>query len=198
VIAAAFACDLVRVATIAFEDQDAGDCGGRPGTSLHNDYSHSTTDRNSTGGDPMADEVMTQASVNHAGHVASLLDSLAAVRESDGSTLLDHTLVVWTSELAVGRHEGTRAYYGLPFILAGSDEHLRMGRYVKLTEDVPVEITGARTTRYTVGPSHNHLLVSLCHAAGADDVTSVGMESISLPGGVTLDATGPLPGLARA
>jgi hypothetical protein len=75
-----------------------------------------------------------------------------------------------------------------------------MGRYVKFAEDVAVEVAGAmgRTTHYSVGPSHNHLLVSLCHAMGANDVTSVGMESISLPGGVTLDATGPLPEVASA
>ena len=46
-----------------------------------------------------------------------------------------------------------------------------------------------------VGPSHNQLWVSLCHAMGLTDVNSVGIESVKLTDDSTLDCTGPLPGL---
>ena len=196
VIAAAFACDLTRVATIAFTDQEASDCGGAPGTNLHNDFAHDTTDRNPMGGSAQADAVMTQASVNHAGHMATLLAALDAYQESDGTSLLDNTIVVWTSELACGRHNGSRAYSDLPFIIAGGGDALDLGRYVSYAESYATPysaVSGPVPDR--VGPSHNQLLVSLCHAMGLTHVNSVGVESVALEDGTTLDCTGPLPGL---
>jgi hypothetical protein len=196
VIAASFACDLTRVATIAFADQEASDCGGTPGSSLHNDYAHNTSDRNPLGGSDQADSVMTQASVNHAGHVASLLRALDAYKESDGTSLLDSTIVVWTSELACGRHNGTRAYSDLPFILAGGGDALNLGRYVSYAENHAAPssaVSGPAPDQ--VGPSHNQLLVSLCQAMGLSDVNAVGVESVQLTDNTTLDCTGPLPGL---
>lgn len=193
VIAAAFACDLTRVATIAFDNQPAVDCGGMPGTDLHADYAHSTTEDNPMGSE-LADAVMTAAAVNHAGHVAALLASLAAVQEDDGSSLLDHTLVVWTSELARGRHQGARAYADLPVILAGGDT-FRMGRYLSYAEDRAPPLGAAPVGPDAVGPSHNHLLVSLCQAMGLDDVTAFGVESLPQVDGGQLDCTGPLDGL---
>ncbi len=190
VIAAAFACDLTRVATIAFESQAAIDCGGAAGTDLHADYAHSTTEDNPTGSE-QADGVMTEASRNHAGHIATLLASLAAIQEDDGSTLLDHTIVVWTSELARGLHQGSRAYSDFPFILAGGGA-FDMGRYVSYAQDHAPPMGVAPVGPQAVGPSHNHLLVSLCQAMGLDDVTSVGVESVALVDGTELDCTGPL------
>lgn len=196
VIAAAFGCDLTRVATIAFEGQPAADCGGTPGADLHGDYAHSTTDGGADdgSGSEQADAVMTEASRNHAGHIATLLASLAAVEEDDGSSLLDHTIVVWTSELARGRHEGTRAYANLPVILAGGDA-FRLGRYVSYAEDHAPPVSISPIGPAAVGPSHNHLLVSLCHAMGLGDISAVGVESVPLVDGGVLDCTGPLDGL---
>lgn len=193
VIAAAFACDLTRVATIAFESQDAVDCGGLPGSDLHGDYAHSTTE-DATDGSEESDAVMTTAATNHAGHLATLLATLADVQEDDGSTLLDHTIVVWTSELARGRHQGARAYSDLPFILAGGDA-FALGRYVAFAEQHAPPMSAAPVGPAAVGPSHNHLLVSLCNAMGLDDVTSVGVESVPLVDGTELDCTGGLGGL---
>ncbi len=193
VITAAFACDLTRVATIAFETQDAADCGGEG--DLHVSYAHKTTDRGNPTGDPAADAVMTQAAVNHAGHMAALLSSLEAVKEDDGSSLLDHTIVVWTSELACGPHQGARAYSDLPVIIAGGGDGFRLGRYVSFAESHAPPVSAAQQVPDAVGPSHNQLLVSLCQAMGLDDVDKVGVESIELQDGSTLDCTGPLAGL---
>jgi len=196
VIAAAFACDLTRVATIAFGDQAAEDCGGTPGSSLHNDYAHNTTDRNPLGGSADADRVMTQASVNHGNAIASLLASLDAQKEDDGSSLLDNTIVVWTSEIACGRHNGSMAYSGLPFIIAGGGDALKLGRYVSFAEShATPQSQESSPAPSSVGPSHNQLLVSLCHAMGLNDVNSVGIESVRLTDNSMLDCTGPLPGL---
>ncbi len=196
VIAAAFACDLTRVATIAFEDQDPADCGGEPTGSLHNDYAHDTKDRNPQGGSEEANTVMTNAAVNHGDTVASLLTALDAQKDGDGTSLLDNTIVVWTSELACGRHNGSMAYSDLPFIIAGGGNALKLGRYVSFAESHATpysEVDGPAPTN--VGPSHNQLWVSLCHAMGLTDVNSVGVESIKLTDNSTLDCTGPLPGL---
>lgn len=193
VLAAAFACDLTRVATIAFESQDAIDCGGLPGSDLHGDYAHSTTE-DATDGDEESDAVMTTAATNHAGHLATLLATLADVQEDDGSTLLDHTIVVWTSELARGRHQGARAYSDLPVILAGGDA-FALGRYVSYAEQHAPPMSAAPVGPDAVGPSHNHLLVSLCRAMGLGDVTTVGVESVPLMDGTALDCTGPLDSL---
>lgn len=74
-----------------------------------------------------------------------LLDGLDAISEGDG-TLLEHTTVVWCSELAQGN---THSHRNMPFLLAGEGAGFAMGRYLQFG-----------------GRAHNDLLLSLAHAYG--------------------------------
>ena len=87
---------------------------------------------------------------------ARLLARLDAESLADGRSLLDDTLVVWGTEMAIGNHVNDP----IPFIIAGGQgsEHLASGRYVKLENN----------------PRHTQLLISVLHAFGIDDVFSLG------------------------
>ena len=77
---------------------------------------------------------------------------MKAVPEGDG-TMLDHTLILWCNELAIGNvHSRTDA----PYVLAGgAGGALRTGRFLSFAGDVP----------------HNNLLVSLMNIMGLPDQT---------------------------
>ncbi len=77
-------------------------------------------------------------------YLAGLLDSII---ESDGSTVLDNTIILWGSEVAQGH---THAEYDLPFVvLGGGGGALNTGRFLQFE-----------------GALHNRLLVTLCQAFG--------------------------------
>jgi hypothetical protein len=96
-----------------------------------------------------------------------MLDALAAVKEPDGSSMLDSSLILWGNELGAGN---THTYKNIPWVIAGS-----AGGYLK---------TG-RQINYKDQP-HNNLLVSVCQAMGFSDVTTFGIPGV---------CTGPLMGL---
>ncbi|MBC8072824.1 MAG: DUF1552 domain-containing protein [Deltaproteobacteria bacterium] len=88
---------------------------------------------------------------------AGLLDRLAAVSFADGTTLLDDTLVVWGTEMAVGNHLN----FPIPYIIAGggADGYFKLGQWIDLSEQ---------------RPRHTRLLISVLHAMGIEDVESLG------------------------
>jgi hypothetical protein len=149
-VAAAFACDRTRVASIQLK---FGDNDNEPYSWLgigrgHHDISHDGD------GNAQARADLTEIYTWYADRFAHLLDQLAAVKEGDG-TLLDNTLVVWGSEIGKGN---THAFERVPFVLAGgAGGSLATGRYLQFA-DVP----------------HNRLLVSLCHAMGVGDIDQFG------------------------
>lgn len=67
--------------------------------------------------------------------LAALLDRLAAVARPDGTTLLDETLVLFSSEIGDG---DTHAHHDLPVLLAGGGGGLTMGRHLRLGSEVPL------------------------------------------------------------
>jgi hypothetical protein len=71
-----------------------------------------------------------------------LVQSLAAVTEPDGSTLLDNTLVVWMSEMG---HGSVHSNFNIPVVLAGLGNAFAKGRHI-------VE------NRRTTGDLHAHIL----------------------------------------
>ncbi len=95
-----------------------------------------------------------------------LLTKLDSIPEGTG-TLLDNTLVVWTTEVSNGDTHSTR---NMPFVFAGATDRLRTGRYIRFPE-IP----------------SNAVLVTICRAMGAD-VDSFGDPSWR---------GGPLPGVLR-
>ncbi|EYF07457.1 Tat (twin-arginine translocation) pathway signal sequence domain protein [Chondromyces apiculatus DSM 436] len=156
----ALACDLTRVASLQWASTQAGKVFTWLGQNeTHHQLSHSSP----------TDETRRQQIVDigrwHAEQLAYLLDKLAAVPEGTG-TLLDSTLILWCTDIAVGQ---THARRDMPYVLAGgAGGALEMGRYL----------------RYQ-GNSHNDLLVALCNAMDVD-VTTFGNPAY---------CTGKLPGL---
>jgi hypothetical protein len=159
----AHACDLTRVSTFMWANADSWQYYPWIGVNEeHHALSHAADD------DAVARDKLIRINVWHAEQVAYLLDQLAAATESDGTSQLDNSLVLWGNELGVGN---THTYRNIPWLLAGGAGGLRTGRFLK----------------YPEGQPHNNLLLSVLHAMGLEDETSFGIPAL---------CTGPLPGLA--
>ncbi len=148
IVAAAFACDLTRVASFQFSnghDNVPYPWLGYQGAH-HDNLSH---DETSPG--PRATRI--QICTWYAQKFALLLDKLNTVREGSG-TMLDNTLVVWGSEVATGAHN----FDNVPFVVAGGGaKGVRSGRLLNAG-----------------GALHHRLLVSIAHFMGLADVTRFG------------------------
>jgi hypothetical protein len=100
-----------------------------------------------------------KATINRyfAGLVASVLKRLDDTRRSDNTSLLDETLVVWGTEMAIGNHLKDP----IPFIIAGgakpSEGYFHQGKLL--------EVSQQRTTR---------LLISAMHAFGMTSTQTLG------------------------
>lgn len=122
-LAAAFACDLTRVASVQYSTgfnrirYPWVDMLGE-GHSL----SHS--------GDSNADawNALTKRAAWHASEIAYLMDRLAEIPEGDGS-VLDNTLILWGNEVAQGN---SHALNNLPYLILGNlGGAIASGRYVQ-------------------------------------------------------------------
>jgi hypothetical protein len=175
--ALALSCDLTRVGVLALWGLRNEQVGAPPGD-IHNDFAHAVSS------DPIAAQVMTNFGRYHAEDVAKLLDVLEDI-PSAGGTLLDDTLVVWTSELGTPEHQ----LHHVPVVLAGGTGYFdKPGRYIywRQTNVVP-GLLGDELQ----GPPHNRLLVSIARAMGVER-DAVGVTSVPLKDGATLDCTGEL------
>jgi hypothetical protein len=116
-IAAAFACDLTRVAHLALTPPPPGVFGGDdPKADVHQEYAHHQEE------DPHAKEMMTLCHITEANVVANLVQKLKDAGVWDG------TLVVWVGELATGEH----AFKPWPAVLVGSaGGFLKTGQVVR-------------------------------------------------------------------
>ena len=94
--------------------------------------------------------------------VAFILDQLASLPESDGQTLLDHTLVFVYSHIGEGSHDLSR----LPWMVIG-DAHgyLKMGQYIRCpifdpgSGQITTDDKGSRKWNVR-GRAHNDLFVT--------------------------------------
>lgn len=135
----AMACDLTRVGTIQWE-RSVGDVRftwvDPTITRGHHDFSHD--------GDSTADTVekLTKINVWFTEQFNYLINTLKAVPDGNGQTLLDNTLILWCNELSRGN---AHSHPDMPFVLAGhAGGSLVGGRFLKFTGTTP----------------HNNLLVS--------------------------------------
>jgi hypothetical protein len=159
-LAMALACDLTRVASIQWASTQAGKVFTWLGLNeTHHQLSHSNVS------DPVKQAALVSIGQWHAQQLAYLMGKLQSVQEGTG-TLLDNTLILWCTDIAMGQ---THARRDMPFLLAGgAGGALQMGRFL----------------RYQ-GDWHNNLLVSICNAMGVP-VTTFGNPAY---------CTGSLPGL---
>src|SRR6185436_9479743 len=96
----AFACDLTRVVAFTAPVPQCPELG-YPGDVTFHAYAHQSVSGLTSCGqmfNSVAAQAMTDLDAWHAAHVAYLLSELDSVAEGSG-TLLDHTVVVWLTEL---------------------------------------------------------------------------------------------------
>lgn len=145
-LAAAFACDQTRVASLMWSR--GGSYVTYPWLGIaeaHHDLGHHADD------DADANAKLTAINRWYAEQLAYLAGALAVIPEGDG-TVLDHTVILWCNELSKPNVHSRR---DMPFVLlGGAAGAFRTGRYL----------------RYP-GVAHNDLLVSILHAFGADVTT---------------------------
>jgi hypothetical protein len=160
-LAAAVGCNLTRIATFQFAnawDRVVYPWVSGPSKTGH-DISHAGN------GDTVAQTAWTEIARYQMSLMARLIQTLKNMPEGDGS-VLDHTAIVWTSEVAVGN---THSHRNLPVVIAGSlGGKLRTGQYLRFD-----------------GRFHADLLTTLKLAMGVDG-ESFGLVQFN---------QGPLPGL---
>ncbi|HEX7670568.1 MAG TPA: DUF1552 domain-containing protein [Polyangiaceae bacterium] len=179
-IQTAFACDLTRVVTFNMEAIPDSMSGytGKFGTSDLHDLVHKVANAS----DPLskdtgAIQLVKQFHLEYAKQFAKLLGYLKAIPESDGKTVLDHTIVLWCGEIAEGGHD----LHLLPWVIGGgSSAGIRTGRYLELDR-----VKNNTWPVYSSGPSHNDLFVALANAMGSP-ITTFGASNV---------CKGPLAGL---
>ena len=110
-------------------------------------------------------ERLTEIARWYAQQFRYLLEKLDSVPEG-GGTMLDNTVVLWTSEHK--QKGGDHSRRDVPFVLAG-------GSYFKHGQAVDCNHR-----------AHNDIYVSLCHSVGLTNVTSFGNAKV---------CKGPMPGL---
>ncbi|MEL6339394.1 MAG: DUF1552 domain-containing protein [Myxococcota bacterium] len=172
-IAASFACDLTRVATL-----QCGHCDG--GFNLVSGLNaHGTT--HSVGQTKERPPEHTIAQNNHrtldrawADHWAYLLGKLDAIPDGDGS-VLDNTLVVWGSDTTthnVGDNPGPHRHSRFPYFMAGGGNFaFETGRYLKYEKpEIPDDVKG-KAERQAYYPSHSRLFVSILQRFGIETET---------------------------
>ena len=155
-MALAFTCDLSRVTSFML-----GNGSSYRGFSFlgvggaHHELSHH-------GGDVEKQAGLQTINTWEVEQLGNLLRALDSVVEADGSTLLDNTLVYFSSEIADG---DSHQHDDLPVLLAGGLQGaVRTGRFLDLGEERPLA----------------DLYLSMIRAAGGDDA-SFGADSTGVP-----------------
>lgn len=126
----ALACDLTRTGTFMLENAGSNRSFSFLGvTGAHHELSHHQ-------GDPSTTEALVTIGTWEVAQYADLVARMAAVQEADGSTLLDNSLVFFSSEISDGdRHN----HDDLPVLLAGrGGGQVTPGRHLRLAEGTPV------------------------------------------------------------
>jgi hypothetical protein len=155
-VQAAFACDLTRVALLCVDEPLASDWGytnGAWGSADAHDLLHKTS-FNAGGTLKNNPDAMRAVQTLHqleARQFVGMLDLLRQIPEADGKTLLDHTIVLWCSQIGEHGHDVDH----LPWIIGGgSAAGFAPGRYLRYPR------VGGK------GVPHNNLFVSIAQAMG--------------------------------
>lgn len=191
VIKVGLSCDLTRVVTFVAPVPECPEIGYPADATIHG-YAHQSIEGATSCGttfSPVAERAMTDLGVWYASHFATLLRELDSVIEGNG-TVLDHTLVVWMTELATPTH----LHHDIFTLIAGASDFFQLGRYARFPRTLANPMAGAIYPR--TGPASNRLLVSLLQAMGQPD-DSFGMTSARGADASALSLRGPLDELRR-
>ncbi len=188
----AFSCDLTRVATFVCPVPETTELGYPADATMHGTYAHGSIENATACGAPYtltAERAMIDLDKWHAAHLMELLNGLDSILEGSG-TVLDHTVVVWLTELGTPTHQ----HHDAPVVMIGGcNGAFQTGRYVRYPRNLPNPMKGFPLT----GPAHNRLHVSLLKAMGQPD-TRFGMANATAADGTTLSFQGPLRELHKA
>jgi hypothetical protein len=171
VLTQAFACDRTRF-VVADWGIDRGTVEVLPDVKdLHGEVAHQLEE---SGGDPSQNipattKAMTDlAKLNmaklqrwYAQQLASLMTRMAQTPDGDGS-LLDNTLIIWSSDFGENVHGGLNVPH---ILLGGAQNKFRMGRYVNFAPAAAHPGSNGDIPSYQ---PHNRLLVSVLQAFGLD------------------------------
>ncbi len=190
IIAAAFSCDITKVVSLSLGEMPTAEFGAdHISDKVHKGIAHFIYD------DAEKYAAMADYVGYHARQVARLVSTLEAVPDPAGGSIMDHTLIVWGSELGDGWH-GYRHY--CPVLIGGSWA-FETGRYMYWPHATPAEmrvppqVVAGGGTRFS-GIPHQRLLVSVARAMGLE-VDHVGLRHARGQRGDFIDLTGPLDGL---
>ncbi|MES9968981.1 MAG: DUF1552 domain-containing protein [Candidatus Thiodiazotropha sp.] len=190
--AAALHTDTTRVVNLSFTlppDYEFGYNNGDYGTSDSHDLYHQVSGDNPTLTNSAAVATVDASDMRVYDQVRYTLDFLDGLQETDGTTLLDNTLVVVHSQLSDGSHDLSR----LPWLVIGDAQgYLRTGQYIRFQainlrngQTVTDQDAGFPYRWNGAGRPHNDLFVTLANAMGIS-INSFGNGNISL-GGMTMN-----------
>ena len=143
----AFRCDLTRVATVMFSD--ALNHIALPHLGIAGDV-HNLTHA--------LDPLVARRDAWQATMLATLLAGLEVIVDADGATALQHTQVLWGSDVSRGE---LHSHADMPLVLAGHGAGFRLGRYARWNS-VP----------------HNDLLLAIVNGLGGH-LTTLGDPAFS-------------------
>jgi hypothetical protein len=146
-LAMALACDLTRVSSLMWSTAGSRTVPSWLGIQRqHHFLSHD---------DVLYEPELIAVNRWYAEQLAYLLGLLRDMKEVDGSSVLDHTLLVWASPISLGSH----SKQNLPIVVAGG-----CGGAIATQ-------SGGRFLDYGGGRKHNDLLVTICRAMGLSNET---------------------------
>lgn len=183
--AAALHTDTTRVVNLSFQeapDYEIDYTPGAYGSTTQHDLTHQVSGDKPTLTDAAAAAVIDRGHTRIYERVRFLLDELASLQETDGQSLLDHTLVLVYSHIAEGSHDLTR----LPWLVIGNAHgYLKTGQYIRFRpwdyrqNKAVAPDDGAFPYQWNgQGRAHNDLFITIANAMGVG-ITSFGNTSIS-------------------
>lgn len=156
----AFRCDLTRSITFMLQNAGSGYVFDFLGLSDgHHSYSHH-------GGSASNNDAIERINVWELEQFASLVRQLKAAQDANGSSVLDNSLVFFSSEIEDG---DSHSHDNMPILVAG-----RAGG----------RVAGGRHLRFSNAPSVANLFLSMTDALGAPQ-PSFGDSTGQLPGFIT-------------
>ena len=160
---AAFECDMTRVMTFMLANAGSGrNYQSEPGVNVsgnHHQISHHESKQENF-------DALVKINIWEVRQLAYLLEGLKARRDIDGKTLLENTMVFFSSEISDGNRHN---HNDMPVILAGgAGGQLATGRHV----------------RYQNNPPIANLFVAMLQLMGAQD-TRFGLDSTGVLGDLT-------------
>lgn len=160
-IVAAFACGLTRVAVMHIphysNDADAVAGSGGPPESHHAE-SHNVNSVPNDGN-------FLRYSQWQAARAADMITKLNAVTDSDGTTILDNSMVLWTNEMAEGK---LHSLVSMPVVTAGgAGGKLNTGYYIDYRQQ-PLNTINADGYGYyeDLGRPYNEIFITAFNAFG--------------------------------